>query len=202
MKHFQSLVESAGISSATATRSLIEDLFAKANSLDLADFSVKVKFRSVEGNWGDPYFEFVGTVIAEIKVPASVQSVLPRLVFVLPEFWEFIGELARPVESFRIDNAHYLRVTPNRVNAQSSHTTRDVLSFRLIDNRWDGSLFVYRGTYPREVVEARVRDALTNHFRASVQLYMLGLLPPERLLTEAEYEKISSIDKDRFFEPR
>lgn len=136
----------------------------------------------------------VGTVSLKVTVPEELHSQLARIVFVLPEFTS--KDPQHFAEPYRVDNAHYLRVSDPRVVVNRKANTRAVLTFRLVDGSWVGSLYRYtHHTTYQEMVED-VRQALVQAIMQPLRLKLTGMLADNRELNEDEYAEYSRFDGD------
>lgn len=118
---------------------------------------------------------------------------LERIVFVIPEFWTIGDASSQDREQFRIDSAYFHRVTSMGHALESERVRRFVLSFHLLNSRWQASIFDYGRALSRSEMELTIERTLVDHINTTVELYQQGMLDESRVLPLDLYEEMSNL---------
>lgn len=132
-------------------------------------------------------------------LPGFSESDLQRIVFVIPEFWtssDSTDPASPEREHFRIDSGHFHRVTSNAHAVESERTRRYVLSFHLLNSRWQASIFDYGTNLSRVEMEIEIKRAVERQITETVRLYQEGKLDNSRVLSLEEHREMAAL-----FEP-
>lgn len=175
----QRLTNLYGITITEAVRMLLQRALSNDEMFSEHDIKVTPTFIQDRERSRD---EYVGRLDIEVSVPESLQAELGRIIFVLPEFTSPEG-----FEPYRVDNAHYVRVDFKRVVVLRKADSRAVSSFRLINGKWVGSIYRYSQDITHEQMLKEIEEAMVKTITQTLRLKLVGLLPPEREMTEAEY---------------
>lgn len=193
MERYETCVSAAGLSAASALRASVTATLAKLESLASNGLAVSCAFTPIQV---DAFPELLGNILLEVTPPADVSvEDLHRLVFVMPEFFVELGH-----EPYRVDSAHFQRVASNKREVSSTKVTRNVLSFRLVDGAWSGSVFDYgvglNRLAPDEIVK-RVEAAMQEAINATVACFLSLQLPASRILSAAEVDEMNQTQSPR-----
>lgn len=111
------------------------------------------------------------------------QQDLQRIVFVIPEFWTATDDKVHEREHFRIDSAYFHRVTAGAHAVYSERLPRrNVMSFHLVNCRWQASIFDYDTKLSQAEMELEIERHLVGHINDSVNLYQQEKLESSRIL--------------------
>lgn len=121
------------------------------------------------------------------------ESDLQRIVFVIPEFWTSANSTTLAREHFRIDSAHFHRVTSNIHAVESERVRRYVLSFHLLNSRWQASIFDYDTKLSHAEMEYEIGRAVESQIIETVRLYQEGKLNSSRVLSLEEHKKMTTL---------
>lgn len=121
------------------------------------------------------------------------QQDLERIVFVIPEFWTGQDSTLLDREHFRVDSAYFHRVTDAEHAVYSQRVRRYVLSFHLLNSRWQASIFDYGTTLSHSEMELEIESALVAHINATVRSYQEGELEKTRVLSPDLHENMSEL---------
>jgi predicted DNA-binding protein len=188
MEVYETLVTNAGLTVSEGIRELVTGAINAQQDLDLAGFNVKYKFTSASKEAKDNFAELLGSLLVEVTPPVGMDILsLHRLVFVAPEYWEGKNE------PYRIDSAYFHRVAAYGKEVPSDYTTRNVLSFRLIDGKWRAGIFNYGTPLNEDLIVQNIFQALEAHIRASIACHLIGQLPKSRYLTMEEVAELNEV---------
>jgi len=185
-REFEKVMTAAALGSGEAVRQAVESAVERFNKVDLTGLKIDSEFTpKVVGNH-ESFPELLGQLHLTVTPPTNLGlDRLNEMVFVLPEFFDGNNE------PYRVDNAYFQRIVVNNKHVESKKTrARNVLSFRLIEGKWAGSLFDYSGTGSGAIVEAVV-NAMKEHIIATLKCELIGQLPPARHLTAAEVANLN-----------
>jgi len=188
--NYSAMVEGAKLGVSDGLRQLVAEKLRQADEADMGEFRVTCDFR-----WKKPdvaFPEHIGNMLVSVTPPKGVSvALLQRLVFVIPEFWEESNQLS--LEPFRVDSAYFHRVTEEGYSRTSAKTSRNVMSFHLLNSRWRAAVFDYGSGYTVEELEGRIRAEVTSHFTQTILCYLIGHLPECRILPEKLYNEMMSV---------
>lgn len=187
-QQLQDFTQAYDITATEAVRMLLQRALDTDKLFAADGVQVEVNFKEDRVNSDTEYF---GRLNIAVTVPESMQAELGRVVFTLPEFTD-----SNDFEPYRVDNAHFLRVTLPRVAVDSKTRTRAVLTFRLLKGKWVGSVYRYSETTTREEMLKDIQNTLSKAITQTLRLKLFGLLPPEREMTDAEYADYARRDSD------
>ncbi|POA82253.1 hypothetical protein BK643_26100 [Pseudomonas protegens] len=196
LNEYQRLVEGAELSISDDMRLLVQNTIDKAEILGIEGKNVV----ACTFNWKKPpnaFPELVGHLLVTITPPENLpEQVLQRLVFVIPEFWTPRNDHRESYEHFRIDSAYFNRVTDEKHIKTSTRTTRNVMSFHLLKNKWFVSIFDYGTQYSKEEMQAEIEEKITQHIISTIKCYLIGHLPDSRIISEERHKKMISLYED------
>jgi hypothetical protein len=187
-REFEKIMALAGLGAGEAVRHAVENAVVRFNNVDLTGLKIDSEFvPKVVGNH-DSFPELLGYLHFTVTPPAILGlKHLNEMVFVLPEFFDGNNE------PYRVDNAYFQRIVVNNKHVESKKTrTRNVLSFRLIEGKWSGSLFDYSGAGSDAIVQTVV-DAMKEHIIATIKCELIGQLPQARHLTAPEVANLNAL---------
>jgi hypothetical protein len=187
-REFEKIMALAGLGSGEAVRHAIESAVERFNNVDLTGLKIDSEFApKIVSNY-DSFPELLGHLHLTVTPPATLGfERLNEMVFVLPEFFDGNNE------PYRVDNAYFQRIVVNNKHVDSKKTrARNVLSFRLIEGKWSGSLFDYSGAGSGVIVQ-KVIDAMKEHIVATLKCALIGQLPQARHLTAAEVANLNAL---------
>lgn len=187
-REFEKVMAVAGLGSGEAVRQAVENAVERFNKVDLTGLKIDSEFTPKVVGTRDSFPELLGHLHLTVTPPANLGlGRLNEMVFVLPEFFDGNDE------PYRVDNAYFQRIVVNNKHVDSKKTrARNVLSFRLIEGKWSGSLFDYSGAGAGAIVQAVV-DAMKEHIIATLKCELIGQLPPARHLTAAEVANLNAL---------
>jgi hypothetical protein len=187
---YSALVETAGLSVSDGLRQLVADKLRDAEKADMKGFNVDIEFL-----WKKPdaaFPEHVGNLLVKVSPPKGVPAeLLQRLVFVIPEFWTDTGKSA--TEPFRIDSAYFHRVDQEPYLRTSNRTTRNVVSFHLIQSSWRAAVFDYGSGLETNEMGSRIATAITDHITQTIRCYLIGHLPRARILSPEHRKEMMEV---------
>lgn len=187
---FEKAMSAAGLGTAEATRQAMDNVVAAFEQVDVSDLRVEWEFTPKPTIPPQkPFPELLGHLRLRVTPPAAMSiDRLHQLVFVLPEFFNETGR-----EEFRVDNAHFHRIASHQKLVDSKKTrSRAVLSFRLIQGQWAGSLFDY-GTAGEEHIKKRVVESMIANISATIKCDLIKQLPASRILSASEVDELNEI---------
>ena len=190
LKVFEKIIASAGLSTAEAVRQALDHVIVEFNRVDVSDIRVEWEFTpKPTAGVTKPFPELIGNLRLRITPPTAISvERMHQLIYVLPEFFD-----SRGVEEFRVDNAHFHRIASDQKFVDSKKARkRAVLSFRLIQGQWAGSVFDYEGVGQERVVKETV-EAMVASITATIKCDLIGQLPASRILSESELEELNEV---------
>lgn len=149
---------------------------------------VRCRFR-----WRDTTFrDLAGHLQVDVTPLRGLsQQDLQRIVFVIPEFWTSTDSAAQEREHFRIDSAYFHRVTSPVHTVESERLRhKNVMSFHLVNCRWQASIFDYDTKLSHADMELEIEQALVDHITETVNLHQQGKLDSSRVLSLELYEEM------------
>ncbi|WP_146096123.1 hypothetical protein [Xanthomonas arboricola] len=189
MTRYSALIEGAGLTVSENVRTYVQTLMEKDTELEKDKFKVKVSINWRDLKPGDPYPESIGAVMVEVFPPTGMTiEQLDSLIFSLPEFMDGNHE------PYRIDSYYFHRIASSRSFIESGLRKRNVISFSMMGGRWHGGIFRYEDSIPLNVIASEVAGALGKGIRATIRCAQLGILPEQRISTDAEL-----VDRKQYF---
>lgn len=141
-----------------------------------------------------PYRNSVGHLTVEVTTTdPSVAKVLDRIIFTIPEFFIPSSLDGIPYEHFRIDSGYYHRVVSEGNRIESNRASRYVISFHLLNGRWQAGIFDYGTKLTREEMLSEIVEAVRVTITETIKQYMAGAEKKPKLISVEEYEQAVSL---------